>query len=290
MAWIKRDSSNNEDDFTVSGNLSVDGTLTVSPNSFVDTWDFDQGGIHMCMSFAKDQAPSGGQGLIKIFSNNTHDEVLQGTVGLIRDISPTGRHLRIECIEQGTGYRPVIINGVDGAVGINTTTPSAAGGLSVDATLTVGLNDHDSSWASDKGGIHIGMPFAKGDAVSGGYGAIRIFSNNDITAVLQGNIALITSATAGLRRLSIDAIEQGSGYRNVTLAESGGFVGVGLTDPTNKLTVGGNADTTGINTRINGKTSTGAGAGTLTNAPSAGNPVGYLSVNINGTERFIPYW
>jgi hypothetical protein len=48
--------------------------------------------------------------------------------------------------------------------------------------------------------------------------------------------------------------------------------------------------TTDINIQINGKTSTGAGAGTLTNAPSAGNPTGYLSVNINGTERKIPYW
>ena len=69
-----------------------------------------------------------------------------------------------------------------------------------------------------------------------------------------------------------------------------GEVGIGETAPGFKLVVGANSDSTNQNIRINGKTSTGSSAGTLTNAPSAGNPVGYLSVNINGTERKIPYW
>lgn len=34
----------------------------------------------------------------------------------------------------------------------------------------------------------------------------------------------------------------------------------------------------------------GAAAGTLTNAPSAGNPVGYLQISINGTVRKVPFW
>jgi hypothetical protein len=34
----------------------------------------------------------------------------------------------------------------------------------------------------------------------------------------------------------------------------------------------------------------GAGAGTLTNAPTAGNPAFWLQVSINGTPRFIPAW
>ncbi len=82
-------------------------------------------------------------------------------------------------------------------------------------------------------------------------------------------------ATAGTHALTIDSSQR---------------VGIGETTPGNLLTVGANSDTTNQNIRINGKTSTGASAGTLTNAPSAGNPVGYLSVNINGTERKIPYW
>lgn len=67
-------------------------------------------------------------------------------------------------------------------------------------------------------------------------------------------------------------------------------VGIGEYSLSQLFTIGSNSDTTNVNTRINGKTSTGSSAGTLTNAPSAGNPAGYLSVNINGTERKIPYW
>lgn len=82
-------------------------------------------------------------------------------------------------------------------------------------------------------------------------------------------------ATAGTHALTVDDSQR---------------VGIGETAPATLLTVGANSDTTNQNIRINGKTSTGASAGTLTNAPSVGNPVGYLSVNINGTERKIPYW
>jgi len=34
----------------------------------------------------------------------------------------------------------------------------------------------------------------------------------------------------------------------------------------------------------------GTDVGTLTNAPAAGNPTGYLRINLNGVEHFIPYW
>ena len=54
------------------------------------------------------------------------------------------------------------------------------------------------------------------------------------------------------------------------------------------FTVAGSTST--VNVSVNSKTSTGSETGTLTNAPSSGNPVGYLSVNINGVERKIPYW
>lgn len=37
-------------------------------------------------------------------------------------------------------------------------------------------------------------------------------------------------------------------------------------------------------------TTVGAAVGTLTNAPTAGNPTGYLRVNINGAVGKIPYW
>ncbi len=54
------------------------------------------------------------------------------------------------------------------------------------------------------------------------------------------------------------------------------------------LKCGADSDTTNVNCRINGKTATTATAGTA-GAPPA-QVVGYLSVNINGTERKMPYY
>jgi hypothetical protein len=34
----------------------------------------------------------------------------------------------------------------------------------------------------------------------------------------------------------------------------------------------------------------GAGAGTITNAPAAGNPTKWIGINDNGTTRYIPAW
>lgn len=47
---------------------------------------------------------------------------------------------------------------------------------------------------------------------------------------------------------------------------------------------------TGLITLTNQTTTVGAAAGTLTNAPTAGNPTGYLQVSINGVTGKIPYW
>lgn len=118
--------------------------------------------------------------------------------------------------------------------------------------------------------------------------SMLFFSPNN--AQVLGQIGLVQRSSEGDHFLGIQTVEDGVSWRDVVFAGDGGNVGVGEKSPTNKLTVGANSDTTNINTRINGKTSTGAAAGTLTNAPTAGNPVGYLSVTINGTERFIPYW
>jgi hypothetical protein len=67
---------------------------------------------------------------------------------------------------------------------------------------------------------------AKATASSGGEGIFTITSN-DAANKFEGTIALITDPTAGNRRLAISAIEQGVAFRDVTLVESGGNVGIG---------------------------------------------------------------
>lgn len=91
-----------------------------------------------------------------------------------------------------------------------------------------------SNSESDIGGIHIGMPFAKDVAPSGGYGTIKFFSLNAFSpeAYLQGTISLQTDPTPANRRFKIECIEQGTAYRNITLNEGGGNVGIGIIAPT----------------------------------------------------------
>jgi hypothetical protein len=61
---------------------------------------------------------------------------------------------------------------------------------------------------------------------------------------------------------------------------------------TTQFTILSSAGGAGVpNLRIdNVTTGAGAGAGTLTNAPTAGDPTFWLPININGTVLYIPCW
>lgn len=100
--------------------------------------------------------------------------------------------------------------------------------------------------SGDIGGLHLQMQAAKNQATGSGWGAIKIFSNdpfvNGQETYLQGTVGLVTSATAGLRRLQIACIEQGTAYRNVTICEGGGNVGIGTATPSGPLHVVGGYD------------------------------------------------
>jgi len=129
-------------------------------------------------------------------------------------------------------------------LGIGTATPSTtldiAGILNTNSGATI---RRYANTIAQNNGLILGTT-AKASAPSGSEGVFTI-SSNDATNALQASFALFTSATAANRRLIIESIEQGVAYRNVTLAENGGNVGIGLVNPAYKLDVTGTANITG---------------------------------------------
>ncbi len=74
---------------------------------------------------------------------------------------------------------------------------------------------------------------------------------------------------------------------NLTTPNIGAATGTSLV-LTGGVTVIGGAQAITTNTALtNGA---GIGAGTLTTAPSAGNPTKWIGINDNGTIRYIPAW
>lgn len=120
----------------------------------------------------------------------------------------------------------------------NATSLAVTGGASVyrktntgnvDNSLTVGTTNKASSSSNYEGYVHI--------------------KSNDATNQLRGWMRLVTDSTQANRRLAIDAYEDNIAARNVTLAESGGNVGIGTGSPDYKLDIvtGSGQYTTAIN-------------------------------------------
>ncbi len=89
--------------------------------------------------------------------------------------------------------------------------------------------------------------------------------------------ARIDDTNTGLRLTGSDALSLTTGGTDYLTISSAGLVALG-------------SGSGAVNVRINTSTTTGASTGTLTNAPAAGNPTGYLQVSVNGTTGKIPYW
>lgn len=183
-----------------------------------------------------------------------------------------------------------------GYVGINTASPStnlhvagsiiATSGVTFGYTTNIGIGN----------GLILGTA-AKATAGAGGQGTVSIYSN-DASNRLEGSIALITDATAGNRRLAVSVVEQGVAYRNITLAESGGNVGIGTTAPNVLLEVNGTSTAeafrlTGL-PKFAGTNSTGAGSAALgSNSPATTNTAPYTwikAISSDGSTVYLPAW
>lgn len=96
-----------------------------------------------------------------------------------------------------------------------------------------------------------------------------------------------TNRTPGTLTLAVPAAAAGGTAGKISFAPGG--TERGYWDGGGQLHVGADADTTGINLRLNGASQTTVGAaGGATALP--GTPTGYVKVNIKGTDFVIPYY
>jgi hypothetical protein len=100
------------------------------------------------------------------------------------------------------------------------------------------------------------------------------FTTNQVVQILYGIAAAKTSA------LSVS--NTAAGFGNLNLMVGGGAVTIGASGA-----FGAGVASLKLAGLTNGAA---AAAGTLTNAPSAGNPNFWVPISINGTVRFFPAW
>jgi len=143
-------------------------------------------------------------------------------------------------------------------------TGTGTGNSNLNIRGAAGLNRHVNMFSGTSLRMQMGLNNA---AESGGNAGsnFRIAMFTDAGAVIDEPVTIARVANGGI-------VLGGAGNRLVTIA--------------------GNAWGAGnASLRLNGLTSgAGAGAGTLTNAPAAGNPAFWCPVNIAGTVRFFPCW
>jgi hypothetical protein len=144
-------------------------------------------------------------------------------------------------IIQGNTSVTVTDTGSDGAItlvqdGATTFVANSDGSVFYNGLLV----NHRTNVTTAGNGIKIGT-VSKASADEGGGGGTVSFASDDATNPLEGGMALVTSATASERRLKISALEQNVAWRNVTLCEEAGNVGIGTSSPSSdwKVTIAG---------------------------------------------------
>lgn len=114
----------------------------------------------------------------------------------------------------------------------------------------------------------------------------------DVTGSVRASVNVVAAAAGLLGFVTsggMTAVSDGL----FSLKTNAGAAGTGSLNLTN-LTASGTV-TSGVATFLHATTATlnngaGAGLGTLTNAPTAGDPAKWIAINDNGTTRYIPTW
>lgn len=117
---------------------------------------------------------------------------------------------------------------------------------------------------------------------------INPIASSGSQTILSLSPVVLQSSTAGYVCLDINPTESstGSGAKLLQRWAVGGTV-KGSMDNTGLLTTG---STTLHATNVALTNGAGASTGTLTNAPSVGNPTKWIPISDNGTTRYIPAW
>jgi hypothetical protein len=130
---------------------------------------------------------------------------------------------------------------------------------------------------------------AAGNAVASVQTVANAVNGVALTPSVSGNAVALT-AFGNDTNIGINLTPKGSGavWTPATMSIGGGLAVTGNTGMSGTLSL--NSASTGALTFTAATSGAGSSAGTLSNAPAAGNPAFWLPVTINGTVRHIPAW
>lgn len=149
-------------------------------------------------------------------------------------------------------------------------------------------------------GLRVGITFPTTATVDA-YGIeTRISSTAGATYPVLGAIRISDIAVAGTvtRKAGLIVPDVTGGTNNACITDNTAFTGNFFVNQSGttasvfggQMTIGSGTSTTHVlNTQLG---TNGAAVLTLTNGPAGtlGNPTGYIQININGSNRFIPFW
>jgi hypothetical protein len=190
------------------------------------------------------------------------------------------------------------------ATGVTIVSPTATGYATAQLSFDYDSTHRGRIWTDSGGQVYIGAPDSGKWNFDYQGASLWGFANNVLSVNNSaGQIGIFTggSYTAGRPRLSVGVygsdqdpgLSDGGAINTVGFCIGGSDMMV-LTSSTFTLSsvllrVQGGTNPL-VTTTSNITTGAGSSAGTLTNAPSIGNPTKWFPINDNGTTRYVPAW